>query len=106
MALSVQCPTPRVFFSAGSATLAEHARLLDMGTCERDLGGRTSGRVIGAALDVHRAIGPGMLESVYSACLRRELELRRVAFRAQVPVSVLYKGAQVDCGYRMDFLVE
>ena len=65
-----------------------------------------SGKVIAAALEVHRAIGPGMLESVYEACLRHELRARGVEFRTQVPVSVSYKGLSLDCGHRMDLLVE
>jgi GxxExxY protein len=65
-----------------------------------------SGLVIGAAIDVHRALGPGLLESAYCACLAKELELRGVSFRAQVPLPLTHKGVRVDCGYRLDFLVE
>jgi GxxExxY protein len=62
--------------------------------------------VIGAAIDVHRALGPGLLESAYCAFLARELELRRVSFLAQVPVPLVYKGVHLNCGYRLDLLVE
>ncbi len=62
-------------------------------------------QVIGAAIDVHRALGPGLLESAYEECLCRELTLRKVAFERQVPLPVEYKGVKLDCGYRLDFLV-
>lgn len=62
--------------------------------------------VIGAAIEVHRALGPGLLESVYEQCLCRELKLRDVRFRRQVELPVEYKGVQVDCGLRIDLLVE
>ena len=65
-----------------------------------------SGLVIAAAIEVHRALGPGLLESAYLACLIRELELRSVSFRSQVAVPLTYKGTSVDCGYRIDLLVE
>jgi GxxExxY protein len=65
-----------------------------------------SGTVIGSAIDVHRALGPGLLESAYLACLARELELRGVSFQAQVPVPLIYKGVHLHCGYRLDLLVE
>ncbi|CAN5139559.1 GxxExxY protein [soil metagenome] len=61
--------------------------------------------VIGAAIEVHRALGPGLLESTYEACLCRELSLRGLAFERQKPIAVEYKGAKVDCGYRVDLLV-
>jgi GxxExxY protein len=61
--------------------------------------------VIGAAIDVHRALGPGLLESAYEQCLCRELTLRHVSFVRQIPLSVEYKGLKVDCSYRLDLLV-
>ncbi len=61
--------------------------------------------VIGAAIEVHRALGPGLLESAYEECLCRELQLRHVAFERQVPLRVDYKGLHLDCGYRLDLLV-
>jgi GxxExxY protein len=61
--------------------------------------------IIGAAIEVHRALGPGLLESAYEECLCRELELRGVPFERQRPLSVEYKGLRLDCGYRLDLLV-
>ena len=61
--------------------------------------------IIGAAIDVHRALGPGLLESAYEECLCRELSLRGLAFRRQYPLPVDYKGTRLDCGYRLDLLV-
>jgi GxxExxY protein len=69
---------------------------------ERDL----TEEIIGAAIEVHRQLGPGLLESAYQACLVRELEARGIAAEQQKPVSVQYKGVQVDCGYRLDLLVD
>jgi len=62
--------------------------------------------IIGSAIDVHRALGPGLLESAYDACLAHELTLRGVPYRRQVPVPVPFKGLRLDCGYRVDFLVD
>ena len=62
--------------------------------------------VIGSAVEVHRALGPGLLESAYDACLAHELTFRGVSFRRQVPVPVLFKGLRIDCGYRADFVVD
>jgi len=65
-----------------------------------------SKRVIGCALAVHRALGPGLLESAYEQCLAHELTLERIGFRLQHPLPVAYKGCHLDCGYRIDLLVE
>ena len=62
--------------------------------------------VIGAAIEVHRALGPGLLESAYEECLCHELRLRNLAFQRQVPLPVEYKGVKLDCGYRLDLLVQ
>jgi GxxExxY protein len=62
--------------------------------------------VIGAAIDVHRALGPGLLESAYEQCLRHELSLRGISFKRQVELPVVYKAVHLDCGYRMDLVVE
>jgi GxxExxY protein len=62
--------------------------------------------VIGALVEVHRALGPGLLESVYEACFCHELRLRGLAFERQRPVGIVYKGSIVECGYRIDVLVE
>lgn len=61
--------------------------------------------VIGAAIEVHRALGPGLLESAYEACLCYELELRAMPFERQVPLPLEYKGMKLDCGYRVDLIV-
>jgi GxxExxY protein len=63
-------------------------------------------RIIGAAMEVRRALGPGLLESTYEECVARELQLSGLGFERQVPLPVAYKGVQMDCGYRLDFLVE
>ena len=62
--------------------------------------------IIGAAIEVHRALGPGLLESAYESFLAHELALRGVSFERQCPIPVAYKGTHVDCGYRIDLLVE
>ena len=62
-------------------------------------------QVIGAAIEVHRAVGSGLLESAYEECLCQELDLRQIPFERQLPLSVEYKGARLDCGYRLDLLV-
>ena len=64
-----------------------------------------SNKIIGAAIEVHRQTGPGLLESAYEACLCRELELSHVPFTRQAPVALDYKGLVLDCGYRLDILV-
>ena len=63
-------------------------------------------KVLGCAIEVHRMLGPGLLESAYEQCLARELSLQGTAFELQVPVPVEYKGIRLDCGYRIDVLVE
>ena len=63
-------------------------------------------KVIGGAIEVHRVLGPGLLESTYEQCLARELELQGIGFQLQVPLPVEYKGVRLDCGYRVDVLVE
>lgn len=62
--------------------------------------------VIGAAIEVHRALGPGLLESAYEAALCDELALRQIAFERQVAIETSYKGMELGCGYRIDVLVE
>ena len=66
---------------------------------------QTTEKIIGAAIEVHRAVGPGLLESAYEECLCHELSLRQISFQRQVPLPVRYKGVQLDCGYRLDLLV-
>ena len=65
-----------------------------------------SGKIIGAAIEVHKHLGPGLLESAYEECLCRELDLRGIDFKRQVPLPLSYKGLKLDCGYRLDLLVE
>jgi len=62
--------------------------------------------IIGAAIEVHRVLGPGLLESAYEECLARELSLRSIKYERQKPLPVVYKEVKLDCGYRLDFLVE
>jgi GxxExxY protein len=62
--------------------------------------------IIGAAIEVHRELGPGLLESASEQCLCHELSLRSVGFQRQVPLPVSYKSILLDCGYRIDILVE
>ena len=63
-------------------------------------------QIIGAAIEVHRVAGPGLLESAYEECLCHELKLRGLSFERQRPLPVEYKGIKLDCGYRLDLLVE
>jgi len=64
-----------------------------------------TGRVIGAALEVHRHLGPGLLESAYDICLAHELATTGISFRRQVSVPFGYKGVDIPVGYRVDFVV-
>lgn len=61
--------------------------------------------VIGASIEVHRKLGPGLLESAYRRCLRRELMLRGIPYRKEYPLPLEYKGIRLECGYRVDILV-
>ena len=65
-----------------------------------------SNKVIGCAIEVHRALGPGLLESTYEQCLAREMDLSGILFKLQSPLPVEYKGIKLDCGYRVDIFVE
>ncbi len=65
-----------------------------------------TGQIIGAAIEVHKNLGPGLLESAYEECLCHELTLRKLAYKRQLPLPVKYKGLRLDCGYRIDMLVE
>jgi GxxExxY protein len=65
-----------------------------------------SPRVIGLAIEVHRHLGSGLLESAYEECLCFELDQANIAYQRQVHVPVVYKGARLDCGYRIDLIVE
>lgn len=63
-------------------------------------------KVIGAALDVHTELVPGLLESAYERCLAYEFDQLGLAYERQKPLPIRYKGVSLDCGYRLDFLVE
>jgi GxxExxY protein len=65
-----------------------------------------SNRVLGCAIEVHRALGPGLLESTYEQCLAHELKLAGIPFKLQWPVPVEYKTIHLDCGYRLDILID
>lgn len=67
---------------------------------------KLSNKVIGCAIEVHRELGPGLLESTYEQCLARELSLNGINFKVQHPLPVIYKDIRLDCGYRVDILVE
>jgi len=60
--------------------------------------------IIGAAIEVHRELGPGLLESVFQTCLAHELGLRKIAFEREKPIQMEYKNYQLDCGYQLDFV--
>ena len=62
-------------------------------------------QIIGAAIEVHKHLGPGLLESVYQVSLARELALRSISFRREVSIPVLYKGESLDVNFRADFIV-
>ncbi len=65
-----------------------------------------SHQVIGYAIEVHRTLGPGLLESTYQQCLAHEFTINGISFKAEHPLPVDYKGVRLDCGYRIDLLVE
>jgi len=67
---------------------------------------RITEQIIGAAIDVHRVLGPGLLESAYEECLCDDLKLRGVSFERQRPLPIEYNGIKLECGYRLDLLVE
>ena len=74
-------------------------------TEERDKSSLT-GKIIGAAIEVHRSLGPGLLESAYETCLIYELRLRQLKIEHQKPLPIFYKDVLLDCGYRLDLVVE
>jgi len=65
-----------------------------------------SSKIIGAAIEVHKTLGPGLLESAYEECLSHELGLRRLSLERQKQLAITYKGQELDCGYRLDLVVE
>ena len=64
-----------------------------------------TGEIIGAAIEVHKALGPGLLESAYEACLAFELVQRGLRVEQQKPLPIVYRGVTLECGYRLDLLV-
>ena len=64
-----------------------------------------TGQILGAAIEVHKQLGPGLLESTYQVCLCHELELRGISFECQKPLPLEYNGIKLECGYRIDLLV-
>jgi GxxExxY protein len=65
-----------------------------------------TGKVIGCAIEVHRNLGPGLLESAYQQCLAHELTLNKIPFTIEQSLPVEYKGIKLDCGYRLDIVIE
>ncbi len=65
-----------------------------------------SNKIVGAAIEVHRSLGPGLLESTYEECLCHELFLNQIPFERQAALPVVYKGIRLDCGYRVDIIVD
>ncbi|MBT3915675.1 MAG: GxxExxY protein [Rhodospirillaceae bacterium] len=65
-----------------------------------------SNQVIGIAIEVHKILGPGLLESAYESCLSHELNEARLAFRKQASIPVVYKHTNLDCGFRADLIIE
>jgi len=61
--------------------------------------------IVGAAIEVHKQLGPGLLESAYENCLAYEFALSDIPFERQKPIAIVYKGTSVECGFRLDFLV-
>jgi GxxExxY protein len=87
-----------LYFATLAATFLEGARML--------IYEELSGECINAAIEVHRELGPGLLESAYRACLRHEFNVRGVRCEVAVPLPLVYKGIKLDCGYEMDIVVE
>ncbi|MDO9565956.1 MAG: GxxExxY protein [Candidatus Desulfaltia sp.] len=67
---------------------------------------KLSSKIIGAAIEVHKTLGPGLLESIYEECLCHELSLIGLEFERQKSLPVMYKNKKLDCGYRLDIVVE
>ena len=79
--------------------------MLDDGS-RRDRSNSLTEKIIGCAINVHRALGPGLLESAYEECLCYELADHNIGFQRQVPLPLVYRGVKLDCGYRIDLVVE
>ncbi len=77
-----------------------------MDKMDKDIVNDLSYNVIGAAIEVHRFLGPGLLESAYEECMSKELSIRGIPFKKQVPLPINYKGTKLNTGYRLDFLID
>ena len=67
---------------------------------------KLSGRIIGCAIEVHKYLGPGLLESVYQKCLAYEFEINNITFKKEFSFPLEYKGIELDCGYKLDFFID
>ena len=65
-----------------------------------------TGAVIGAAIEVHKELGPGLLESIYEECLSKEIELRKIPFKRQVAIPIQYKGSEIESNLRLDMIID
>ena len=89
-----------------TAERAEIAEILHGCLFVKDHLNEITGRIISVAIDVHRELGPGLLESAYETCLSFELAERKLAVARQVPLPLTYRGVRLDCSYRLDLVVE
>ncbi len=78
---------------------------MNRGDTETQRENQLTEKIIGCAIEVHRALGPGLLESAYEECFCYELKQQGLSFNRQVPLPVVYKGIKLDCGYRIDVLI-
>jgi len=88
--------------------VSQGVRPIHIGTREHEEENRDprTSPILGAAIEVHRLLGPGLLESAYEECLCHELRLRELNFQRQVDLPVEYKGLKLNCGYKIDLLVQ
>jgi GxxExxY protein len=93
---------PGEFRDGETALIEERLKASSAGLVEAEL----TRTIIGAAMCVHRELGPGLLESAYQAAMCRELSLQKVPFKCELDIPVEYKGVRLDCGYRVDLLVD
>jgi GxxExxY protein len=98
--------TRRLVAAAEKFTICKIGKAENMKSQGKLIYEQLTGQIIGAAIEVHKALGPGLLESAYEECLCRELRLRGLGFERQITVPVIYKGLSLDCGYRIDLLVD
>ena len=80
--------------------------MLNRGDAETQSENQLTEKIIGCAIEVHKVLGPGLLESAYEECFCYELNQQGLSFNRQVPLPVVYKGIKLDCGYRIDVLVD